>query len=122
MLGKSMEKKLTTVEVKAFVPTKDFELSKQFYTNLGFTLAWSWGDLAYFHADGSSLLLQRHCVKEHADKFMMHLPVAEVESWWRRVDGQGLGKKYGVRINPPEDRPWGMRDLRLMIRPGCCGG
>jgi predicted lactoylglutathione lyase len=38
---------LTTVEAKAFVPARDFALSKQFYQDLGFDLAWSDDHLAY---------------------------------------------------------------------------
>jgi hypothetical protein len=38
---------MTTVEAKAFVPARDFALSKQFYQDLGFVLAWSSDDLAY---------------------------------------------------------------------------
>ena len=30
---------LESVEIKAFVPAKDFELSKKFYQDLGFTMA-----------------------------------------------------------------------------------
>lgn len=102
---------LNTVEIKAFVPARDFELSKRFYTDLGFTLAWGSDDMAYFHAGSCSFLLQRFYVKEHADNFMMHLLVEDVESWWQHVCSQQLGDKYGVRILPPEDRPWGMRDF-----------
>jgi hypothetical protein len=40
---------LTAIELKAFVPAKDFEISKQFYQDLGFTLCWSNGGLAYLH-------------------------------------------------------------------------
>jgi hypothetical protein len=39
---------LATVEIKAFVPARDFELSKQFYTAAGFTMAFSSEELAYF--------------------------------------------------------------------------
>ena len=41
----------------------------------------------------------------------MHLLVEDVESWWRHGEGQELGQKYGVRVNPPEDRPWLIRDF-----------
>jgi hypothetical protein len=102
-----------TVEIKAFVPSKDFELSRRFYQDLGFTLAWCSDDLAYFHAGRSSFLLQRFYVKEHADCFMMHMLVEDVEAWWQHVQAQQLGKKYGVRINPPEDRSWGLRDFTI---------
>ncbi|RTZ13414.1 glyoxalase, partial [Vibrio aquaticus] len=30
---------LNTVEIKSFVPAKDFELSKRFYLSIGFELA-----------------------------------------------------------------------------------
>jgi catechol 2,3-dioxygenase-like lactoylglutathione lyase family enzyme len=49
---------MTTVEIKAFVPARDFDLSKRFYQDLGFTLAWSSDDLAYFRHGQSSFLLQ----------------------------------------------------------------
>lgn len=39
---------LKTVEIKAFVPAKDFALSKQFYQELGFTMAWDGCNLAHF--------------------------------------------------------------------------
>jgi predicted lactoylglutathione lyase len=45
---------MATIEIKAFVPSKDFELSKRFYADLGFEMAWSSEDMAYFHASGSS--------------------------------------------------------------------
>ena len=104
---------MSTVEIKAFVPSKDFELSKRFYADLGFEMAWSSDDLAYFHAGGSSFLLQRFYVREHAKCFMMHLLVEDVEAWWRHVSSQQLGQKYGVRVIPPGDRPWGIRDFTV---------
>jgi catechol 2,3-dioxygenase-like lactoylglutathione lyase family enzyme len=104
---------MKTVEVKAFVPARDFELSKRFYTDLGFDLAWSSDDLAYFHAGRSSFLLQRFYVKEHADNFMMHLLVEDVDAWWRHASAAQLGEKYGVRVSSPADRPWGIRDFTV---------
>jgi catechol 2,3-dioxygenase-like lactoylglutathione lyase family enzyme len=104
---------MATVEVKAYVPSNNFELSKRFYSDLGFTLAWSSEDLAYFHAGSSRFLLQRFYRKEHADNFMMHLLVEDVEAWWQHVDTTQLALKYGVRISPPEDRPWGIRDFTV---------
>jgi catechol 2,3-dioxygenase-like lactoylglutathione lyase family enzyme len=104
---------METIEIKAFVPAKDFELSKRFYSDLGFTVKWASDDLAYVHAGNSSFLLQKFYVKEFADNLMMHLLVEDVGTWWRHVESQRIGEKYGVRINPPEDRPWGMRDFTV---------
>jgi len=104
---------LETVELKAFVPSKDFELSKRFYTDLGFTVKWASDDLAYLNAGNSSFLLQKFYAKAFAENLMMHLLVKDVDAWWRHVEAQQIGAKYGVRINPPEDRPWGIRDFTV---------
>ena len=106
-------RELTTVELKAFVPSKDFALCKQFYQHLGFELAWSSDDLAYLRNGNSSFLLQNFYKKEHADNFMMHLLVKDVQAWWSHVQSQELAAKYGVRVEPPADRTWGIRDFAI---------
>jgi catechol 2,3-dioxygenase-like lactoylglutathione lyase family enzyme len=109
---------LATVEIKAFVPSKDFALCKQFYQHLGFELAWSSDDLAYFRDGNSSFLLQNFYEKEHADNFMMHLLVEDVQAWCNHVQVQELVAKYGVRVEPPADRPWGIRDFVIIDPTG----
>jgi hypothetical protein len=49
---------MTTVEIKAFVPARDFALSKSFYQDLGFVVAWSSDDLAYLRHGNASFLLR----------------------------------------------------------------
>lgn len=105
---------LTTVEVKAFVPSKDFELSKRFYKDFGFELAWSDSDLAYFQHGPSSFLLQNFYIADHANNFMMHLLVEDADAWWSHIMAQGIPEKYGVKAEPPADRPWGLRDFVLV--------
>ncbi|MBE1162391.1 VOC family protein [Dyella acidiphila] len=109
---------METIEIKAFVPARDFELSKRFYTDLGFTVAWSSDDLAYLHAGNTSFLLQKFYNQEHAGNFMMHMLVADVEAWWRHVQATGLAQRYGVKTAPPEDRPWAIRDFVLVDPTG----
>jgi uncharacterized glyoxalase superfamily protein PhnB len=109
---------LTVVEVKAFVPARDFALSKQFYQDLGFDLAWSSDDLAYMRHGDSSFLLQNFYNEEHAGNFMMHLLVTDVDAWWHHVQARAIASKYGTKAEPPEDRPWGLRDFVLVDPTG----
>ena len=102
---------LTVIEIKAFVPARDFSLSKQFYEDLGFTIAWSTDDLAYVRCENASFLLQNFYVSEHVGNFMMHLLVEDVDAWWRHVQAQGLQSKYEIMLEPPADRSWGLRDF-----------
>jgi catechol 2,3-dioxygenase-like lactoylglutathione lyase family enzyme len=102
---------LATVEIKAFVPAKDFDLSKRFYQDLGFTVAWSSDGLAYVRHGNTSFLLQEF--PEGIDNFMMHLLVQDVDAWWSHVQAQDIVGKYGVMIEPVSDKPWGLRDFAI---------
>lgn len=110
--------RLQANEIKAFVPARDFELCKRFYGDLGFTIPWSSDDLAYLHAGNASFLLQKFYAKQHAENFMMHMLVDDVQAWWQHVQTTGLAERYGVRTEPPADRPWRIRDFVLFDPTG----
>ena len=98
-------------EIKAYVPARDFALAKHFYADLGFTIVWSSDDLAYVRHGNASFLLQNFYIKEHADNFMMHMLVEDLDAWWRHVEAQQLQSKYQIMVEPPADRSWGLRDF-----------
>jgi len=109
---------MTVVEIKAFVPARDFALSKQFYEDLGFTIASSDENLAYLHHGNASFLLQNFYEPEHAANFMMHILVEDVAAWWAHVQAKRLAERYGVMTEPPADRPWGIRDFIIVDPTG----
>jgi glyoxalase/bleomycin resistance protein/dioxygenase superfamily protein len=107
---------LRSIEAKAFLPARDFELSKRFYQAVGFTLIWSTADLAYFRHDRSCFLLQNFFDAALARNFKMHLWVEDVDQWWRHITA--AVRSFGIAPEPPEDRPWGMRDFPLVDPSG----
>lgn len=109
---------LATLEMKAFVPARDFMRSKAFYAKLGFDIPWSSDDLAYVHYGGTSFLLQAFYVPEHASNFMMHLLVEDVDDWHAHVLASGVVEEFGVRVDEPRDRPWRIRDFPLFDPTG----
>ena len=104
---------LRITEMKAFVPSKNFALSKQFYKDPGFTMASEAGGIAYFHRDHVSFLLQDFCAEAFAENFMMHILVEDVDAWWNQVHESGVIDKYGVKVSNIESQPWRMRDFCL---------
>ena len=102
---------LNAVEIKAFVPAKEFALSKRFYQDMGFVMASEGGGVAYFHHQKVSFLLQDFYVKEFADNLMMHMLVEDVEAWRSKMQNADIANKYQVRIGAIEQQPWGMRDF-----------
>ena len=102
------------VDLKSFVPAKDFALSKRFYLDLGFTENWGNDQAAELQLGGFRFLLQNFYVKEHAENFMMHLMVEDADAWWAHIKDSGLADKYQLYMaKPPEVQPWGLRVLYL---------
>lgn len=102
---------LRVTEIKAFVPARDFEASKRFYQDIGFTMASDDGGVAYFHSGHVSFLLQDYCAAGLAENFMMHMLVEDVDAWWHQIQASGVIVKYGVRCTAIEDQPWRMKDF-----------
>jgi uncharacterized glyoxalase superfamily protein PhnB len=101
-------------DLKAFVPAKDFDLSKKFYADLGFTINWSNEQIAEFQTGSFRFLLQPFYVAQHAGNFMMSLSVEDADAWWEHIQCQELTQKYpGIMCRPPEMQPWGIRVLYL---------
>lgn len=104
---------LDVVELKPFVPARDYALSQQFYRDIGFTLASDGDGIAYFHHGETSFLLQDFYVRELADNLMLHLLVADVDAWHAHLDAARIVESYGVRMTPVVQQPWRMRDFTL---------
>lgn len=102
------------VDLKSFVPAKDFSLARQFYLDLGFTENWSNDQVAELQLGGFRFLLQNFYVEAHADNFMMQLMVEDADAWWTHIEAARLKDKYQLHIaKPPQIQPWGLRVLYL---------
>ena len=102
------------LDMKAFVPARDPELSKAFYIDLGFTINFSNDEISELQIGSFRFLLQKFYVAEHAGNFMMSLNVEDVDAWWEHIQKMDLKKKYpGIMCKPPAMQPWGLRVLYL---------
>ncbi len=109
---------LAATEIKAFVPAADFALSKEFYQAIGFEIPWSSDALAYVRYEDTSFLLQAFDHPEFIKNFKMHLLVQNVDDWHASIMAAGVVERFGVRVDPPQDQPWGMRDFALFDPSG----
>lgn len=96
--------------LRAFVPAKDFEVSRKFYAALGFRATHSDKDVCILKIAGCSFILQNRYQAEWADNTMLQLLVRDVEPWWaNHVDAERLVAEFGVRPpKPPEMQAWGL--------------
>jgi len=102
------------LDLKAFVPSVDFEVSKRFYSDLGFTFNWGNDQIAEFQVGAFRFTVVPFYVKEHAENYMMHLMVEDADPWWEHIERRGLKDKYKLHMaKPPAMQPWGLRVLYI---------
>ncbi|MCI0624264.1 MAG: VOC family protein [Acidobacteria bacterium] len=94
---------LRITDLKVYMPAKDFEQSKRFYTALGFSMSEGWGGTADFELSGNRFRLQDYYVKDWADNFMVVMGVDDADAWHQHVRRiADSGEFTNVRIKPPE--------------------
>ena len=114
-----MKGNLKISDLKAFVPAKDYELSRRFFKDVGFTEAWTSPQVTVFQLGGFGFLLQNFYSKEMAENLMLSVVAEDLDAWWEHLSGLGLEKAYpGVRLKPPADYPWGLREVHLIDPSG----
>jgi catechol 2,3-dioxygenase-like lactoylglutathione lyase family enzyme len=93
---------LTIKNFKVYMPAKNFERSKRFYTALGFTMSEGWGGTADFELNGNGFRLQDYYVKDWANNFMVVIGVDDVEGWHQHVRNIADSGEFDIRVKPPE--------------------
>ncbi|MEH0664386.1 VOC family protein [Vibrio scophthalmi] len=104
---------LTTVEIKPFVPAKDFDVAKRFYQTIGFEMASEFDGVAYFKKGNCAFLLQDFYLPEHSRNFMMHLLVEDAQSWHQHLSTLNITQVFDCRMTELVDQPWGMIEFCL---------
>ena len=108
------------LSLEPFVPSgENFEGSKQLFTALGFNITWDAGDYVGFEKDGCRFVLQKYVNKEFAENFMISVKVADVQEFWREVNEKQIPQKFGIRISPPKQMPYG-KESNMIDSAGVC--
>lgn len=116
-----MIKNLHATKLRTFVPSRDYSASRKFYKDIGFTEEFSNSDLTVMIYESCEFYLQNFFNLDMANNFMMALMVDDVDSWWTHLESLRLSDTYsGVVLKPPQDYPWGFREVHLIDPAGVC--
>ena len=108
------------LSLQPFVPSgSNFEGSKQFFVELGFAINWDAGDYVGFQKDDSKFILQKFDNKDFAENFMISVGITNADEFWQEVTNKQLPQKFGIRIAPPHDQPYG-REVNIIDLAGVC--
>ena len=95
--------------IRAFLGSKDFEVSRNFYKDLGFEESIISKNMSYFKVvEDLGFYLQGAYVKDWVDNTMIFLEVDSVERYWKGIRNLGLENKYpGVKLTAIREENWG---------------
>jgi len=106
-------------KIRTFLPSKDFDVSKDFYMTLGFDVYFEDDDVTIFSVGQSSFSLRHYYQKDWAENFMMQIMVDDLDAWWTHISSLDLANRFGVREpTAPAMQPWGLQ-IAYVVDP--CG-
>lgn len=109
MSGEMADLARTIEAMRPMVPARDFEISKQFYVDIGFRPEMLTNRLAEMHLGAYSFMLQDHYVREWADNLVMHMRVTDVNGWWDHIRALDLPSRFAVKSpGAPKQEDWGL--------------
>jgi predicted lactoylglutathione lyase len=99
---------MKVTDVRPFVPSKDFELSKEFYAALGWSVKPLDDSLALLENGDHRFYLQRYYLKEFAENMMLHVTVADARACAKQIQELlASGRFPGARVSQPKQEPYG---------------
>jgi len=108
------------LSLQPFVPSgSDFQKSKQLFVELGFDISWDAGDYVGFKKENCSFILQHFDNKAFAENFMVSVNIDNAGEFWKQVTERKLEEKFGIRISPPQDQPYG-KEVNIIDIAGVC--
>jgi len=94
--------------IRPFIGAKNFEVSRNFYRDLGFEEKILSHNMSVFKTEGIGFYLQDAYVKDWIDNTMVFLEVEDVNRFWNELVALNLPDKYeGVRLTPVRQLDWG---------------
>ncbi len=94
--------------IRPFIGAENFEISRQFYLDLGFLESIISSNLSYFSIDSFGFYLQNAFVKDWIDNTMLFIEVENAEKHWNEMIKLNLQAKYPtVRLVPIRKLDWG---------------
>ncbi|HQW85393.1 MAG TPA: glyoxalase [Ferruginibacter sp.] len=97
-----------TKSIRPFIGAKNFELSRNFYCNLGFDETVLSKGLSVFKSENFAFYLQDAYVKDWINNTMIFLEVEDVEITWNELLTLNLAEKYkDIKLVPVKTYHWG---------------
>lgn len=94
--------------IRPFIGAENFEISRNFYKDLGFEEVVLENNLSVFKMQEISFYLQNYYAKDWIDNTMLFIEVENVDVFWTELISLNLTDKYEkVKLTPIRTMNWG---------------
>ncbi|MCO6148845.1 glyoxalase [Flavobacterium sp. NRK1] len=94
--------------IRPFIGAKNFEVSRSFYSDLGFEESVLSPDMSVFKTGTMAFYLQNAYVKDWIDNTMIFMEVENVSNFWNELTALNLTEKYeSIKLVPIRNLDWG---------------
>ncbi|XOV91783.1 MAG: glyoxalase [Bacteroidota bacterium] len=93
--------------IRTFIGSKDYDLSRNFYLDMGFREHKTSDKMSFFGNGGFGFYLQDYFVKDWVDNSMVFLEVEDTEAHHNMIKSKNLSEKYGIKITEIVENDWG---------------
>ena len=94
--------------IRPFIGAENFEVSRNFYKDLGFEEIVLEPKLSLFKKQEIGFYLQDAYVKDWIDNTMIFIEVENTDEFWQHLLSLNLSEKYeGVKLSPIRTMEWG---------------
>lgn len=96
------------ISIRPFIGAKNFEVSRKFYSDLGFHETILFPTMSLFRTEQLGFYLQDAYVKDWIDNTMLFMEVEDVDQFWKELVALDLPAKYEtVKLTPIRQEDWG---------------
>jgi len=100
--------KLSGKSIRTFIGAKDYTISRNFYTDLGFQESIIAENMSYFYIGDFGFYLQDAYVKDWVDNTMVFFEVTDLDGTFKMIKDLNLTEKYDrVRLSKIVHNDWG---------------
>ncbi len=100
--------KQKSISIRPFIGAKDYNLSRSFYRDMGFTERVLSPDMSLFKIGDLGFYLQDAYVKDWVDNSMIFIEVENVDLYWNELLSLDLTSRYkNVKLTPIRIYEWG---------------
>jgi catechol 2,3-dioxygenase-like lactoylglutathione lyase family enzyme len=94
--------------IRPFIGAENFEISRNFYKDLGFEEVVLEPNLSVFKKQNTAFYLQNYYAKDWIDNTMLFIEVENVDAFWAELLTLNLTEKYDkVKLVPIRIMDWG---------------